>query len=435
MVSFHDLYTCRVDQWKKAADDWVALSRRSMTASEDIRAQGKKPLDDHWADATGKKAGKRLEDIANRLEAGGDIIKGVAMVLDGLAYAMEWSQRTLFHAVELANEYGLHIQDGRAVGPYSTAAPTGPNVPQNVRDDYAKDLAHIAEVNALIEESLRQATQADTKASAELAKLATTINVANTSRAHNELEVEASHVEFDMIRASIPSGKDPHLVRTWWDGLTPDQQKALMRADPVTLDDLDGLPDDVYTELRGRDGKIDRVEMVRYALDHWNKADDLDYGEKQGNCTNFVSSVLEAGGMEEKIDDWWGLSGDNTWGRDKDGIGIPWLDKRLLHSKSWARAEALQNFLLRNGGEEVPRSEARPGDIIFYEQVAPGTTTAQGETHHAAVVTSVTPDGDIKLTQHTDAFRNVSLESREHIANRNNGEQRIRIVRPKPNWY
>ncbi|MFB6806751.1 hypothetical protein [Streptomyces sp. NPDC056387] len=57
MVAYHDLYDCRVDQWQKAADDWVDLARRSSSACEDIRAQGKKPLDDHWADATGKQAG------------------------------------------------------------------------------------------------------------------------------------------------------------------------------------------------------------------------------------------------------------------------------------------------------------------------------------------------------------------------------------------
>nr|WP_234344168.1 hypothetical protein [Streptomyces sp. WM6372] len=95
----------------------------------------------------------------------------------------------------------------------------------------------------------------------------------------------------------------------------------------------------------------------------------------------------------------------------------------------------LQNFLLRHGSKEIPRADARPGDIIFHEQVAPGTETVPGETHHAAVVTSVTPDGDIKLTQHTSSFQNVSLDSREHIAHRNGGEQGTRIVRPEPNWY
>ncbi|MBT2407525.1 MULTISPECIES: hypothetical protein [unclassified Streptomyces] len=273
MVSYHDLHGCRVDQWQKAADDWVDLARRSSSASEDIRAQGKKPLDDHWADATGKTAGKRLEDLADRLEAGGDIMKGVAMVLDALAHSMGYAQRTLFHAVELAGERGLQIQDGRAVGAYTSAAPTGPNVPQSVRDAYTKELGSISEVNGLIEEALREASQADSKASVELDKPATTINVANPSQAHNEILVEASHVEFEILRSDIPVGKDPHLVRAWWDGLTPQQQKDLMRADPVTIADLKGLPPEVGRELRGPDGKIDRVEMVRYALDHWDTKD------------------------------------------------------------------------------------------------------------------------------------------------------------------
>ncbi|MEU3754970.1 amidase domain-containing protein [Streptomyces olivoreticuli] len=431
MVSYHDLYNCHADQWKKAADDWIALSRRSSAAADDIRAQGKMPLDEHWADATGEKAGKRLEDLANRLEAGGDIIKGVTMVLDGLTSSMEWAQRTLFHAAELAGEYGLHIQDGLAAGAYTGAAPTGPNVPQNVRDAYTKEQGHISEVNDLIEEALRQASQADSKASAELDKLAKTIDIANTSQAHNDILTETAHVEIDMLRGDIPVGKDPHLVRAWWDGLTPEQHKALMLAEPVTIADLKGLPPEVGRELRGADGKIDRVEMVRYALDHWNKKDDLVF---RNNCANFVSSSLEAGGMEKKFGFWTGPMGDNTWGRES-GVGVDWADQRFYHSRSWALAQDLQKFLLRNGGAEIPKSEARPGDVIFYEQVAPGAGEPQGETYHAAVVTSVTPDGDIKLSQHTSSWQNVSLDARVHIATRNDGEQRVHIVRPHPNWY
>ncbi|MDH6541054.1 amidase domain-containing protein [Streptomyces sp. SPB4] len=431
MVAYHDLYDCRVDQWQKAADDWVDLARRSASAAEDIRAQGKKPLDDHWADATGKTAGRRLEDLADRLESGGDIMKGVAMVLDALAHSMGYAQRTLFHAVELAGEHGLGIQDGRAVGTYTGAVPTGPNVPQSVRDAYSKEQGHISEVNGLIEEALREASQADAKASAELDRLAKTTDVADTSRAHNEILVEASHLEFDILRADIPIGKDPRLVRTWWDGLTPQQQKDLMRADPVTLADLKGLPPEVGRELRGPDGKIDRVEMVRYALDHWDKKDDLKF---DNNCANFTSSALEAGGMQKKFDFWTGPRGDNTWGRES-GLGWGWVDQRVYHSRSWAQAKGLHEFLVRNGGEEVTRSDARPGDIIFYEQVAPDPDEPQGEIYHAAVVTSVTPDGDIKLTQHTSSFQNVSLDSRVHVATRNHGEQRVHIVRPHPDWY
>lgn len=247
----------------------------------------------------------------------------------------------------------------------------------------------------------------------------------------NEILVEASHLEFDILRADIPIGKDPHLVRTWWDGLTPQQQKDLMRADPVTLADLKGLPPEVGRELRGPDGKIDRVEMVRYALDHWDKKDDLKF---DNNCANFTSSALEAGGMQKKFDFWMGPRGDNTWGRES-GLGWGWVDQRAYHSRSWAQAKGLHEFLVRNGGEEVTRSDARPGDIIFYEQVAPDPDEPQGEIYHAAVVTSVTPDGDIKLTQHTSSFQNVSLDSRVHVATRNHGEQRVHIVRPHPDWY
>ncbi|MEU8501854.1 hypothetical protein AB0C86_34775 [Streptomyces lavendulae] len=207
MVAYHDLYDCRVDQWHKAADDWVDLARRSSSACEDIRAQGKKPLDDHWADATGKQAGRRLEDLADRLESGGDIMKGVAMVVDALAHSMGLAQRTLFHATELAREHGLSIEDGRAVGAYTGAAPVGPNVPQNVRDAYTKELGQISQVNGLIEEALREASQADAKASAELDKLAKTINVSDTSQAHNEILVEASHVEFDFRVVEPGSGR------------------------------------------------------------------------------------------------------------------------------------------------------------------------------------------------------------------------------------
>uniref|UniRef100_UPI002F911363 hypothetical protein n=1 Tax=Streptomyces sp. NBC_00998 TaxID=2903712 RepID=UPI002F911363 len=59
----------------------------------------------------------------------------------------------------------------------------------------------------------------------------------------------------------------------------------------------------------------------------------------------------------------------------------------------------------------------------------------QAEVYQASVVTSVAPDSDIKSSRHTSSLQNVSPESREHVATTNHGEQRIRTVRPHPNWY
>ncbi|MER0481455.1 amidase domain-containing protein [Streptomyces sp. Edi2] len=112
-----------------------------------------------------------------------------------------------------------------------------------------------------------------------------------------------------------------------------------------------------------------------------------------------------------------------------------WWDSSMYYSKSWAGAENQQNFMLKHGGQEVPQSQARPGDIIYYEQQGPGAENEQGHTHHAAVVTSVTPDGEIKYTEHQGPYQHVSLQGRLPATEKAERQQKIRIVRPHPDWY
>ncbi|WP_030018433.1 hypothetical protein [Streptomyces monomycini] len=40
--------------------------------------------------------------------------------------------------------------------------------------------------------------------------------------------------------------------------------------------------------------------------------------------------------------------------------------------------------MLDHGGEEVPRDQVRPGDIIHYEQAGDNEEIGKGNTHHAA---------------------------------------------------
>ncbi|MFF1761791.1 helix-turn-helix domain-containing protein [Streptomyces sp. NPDC058266] len=56
----------------------------------------------------------------------------------------------------------------------------------------------------------------------------------------------------------------------------------------------------------------------------------------------------------------------------------------------------------------------------------------KGTTHHAAIVTAVMPDGEIKYTQHTDSYQNVSLEGRINATEKHEGAQNVRIVGPNP---
>ena len=41
--------------------------------------------------------------------------------------------------------------------------------------------------------------------------------------------------------------------------------------------------------------------------------------------------------------------------------------------------------MLKHGGEEA-QFQARPGDIVYYEQQGPDAESERGNTHHAAVV-------------------------------------------------
>jgi hypothetical protein len=53
-----------------------------------------------------------------------------------------------------------------------------------------------------------------------------------------------------------------------------------------------------------------------------------------------------------------------------------------------------------------------------------------GEVHHAALVTAVTPDGDIHYTQHTSDRLDASLNGRISDVEVREGGQNIVIVRP-----
>ena len=106
-------------------------------------------------------------------------------------------------------------------------------------------------------------------AEAELAKPARRTRVADPKTAYDTDGADASRTELAAIAASIPTGP-PDLVARWWAGLTPAEQEKPKLAAPATIGTLAGIPDAVKGELRGDDG-LDRVKLIQYALDNWNK--------------------------------------------------------------------------------------------------------------------------------------------------------------------
>ncbi|MGW7485620.1 amidase domain-containing protein [Streptomyces sp. NPDC054786] len=419
MVTYSELISAHPRKWKEAADDWAALAKYALNAANDVREQGAKPLADHWADEVGSAAAGDFVKLANQLESAYDLLLSVKMVMEGMHTSLDTAMSTACQITDLSRAHDLPLGDDGM--PLECPAPNAGADQQQAYND----------IVALREQALRQATEADEKTSAELYRLAGTVGISDPDKALKE-QNRASHVEMDMLAADIPKpNTDPAAVRAWWNGLSEKQQYDMARAEPVKLAHLDGIPESTKREMRGTDGKFDRVKMVQYALDNWNKKDPIHF---DNNCTNFVSQALDHAGMQKKIDPWSGARGDDTWG-NTGGIGIDSIDASMYYSKTWAGAENQQNFMLKHGGEEVPQSQARPGDIVYYEQQGPDAESERGNTHHAAVVTAVMPDGEVKYTQHQDSYQNASLQGRLPATEKAEGQQRIRIVRPHPDWY
>ncbi|WAL71133.1 amidase domain-containing protein [Kitasatospora sp. YST-16] len=404
-----------------AANGWLTLSRESWKAVNDIHANGVDPLKENWKDKVGASAGQKLEEQARILETGADLTRAVAMILDGLGSNVARAKITMNAALDMANQYGLTVD--RATG----LVHNGSGTPDSSTDNA------VQEINAMLREALREAAQADAQAAAELRKLGAATCETDPQRALDDYQGEASRIEINMYSGSIPDGSDPRLVTDWWNALPESQHQQLMRSDPVTLANLPGIPDSVKLELHGGpNAKYDPVKTVQWALEHW---DDTSVDRFDDNCTNFASEALHQGGLHAKGDSLWGWRGDDTWGRSDDS-GKDWLSQRLDYSKSWAGAQNMHDFMVHHGGQELSPDQVRPGDIVYYEEESDQDgETGKNVIHHTAVVTAVTPTGDIKYTQHSGGQQNASVDGRIDAFQEHRGQQKLHFVRVSPDWY
>jgi hypothetical protein len=143
----------------------------------------------------------------------------------------------------------------------------------------------------------------------------------------------------------------------------------------------------------------DRESARNYAL-HWAihpNPQYLDYTPFGGDCTNFASQVLHAGGCPMNYDQnngWFYIDGNNK-------------------SPSWTGVNFLYQFLVTNRGrgpvvQEVGMDQLEVGDLLQL------SFTGGGVFQHTPVITAlkhpITPD-NIYVTTHTPNKRNYSLTS------------------------
>ncbi|RZS40831.1 putative amidase-like protein [Herbihabitans rhizosphaerae] len=416
MVTYQQLRDVKPDKFADAADDWLKLAKEAEAASEALYERGGKELAKNWEDALGEKARAHCRKIGQDFQAAGMTVRGVVTTLDGLADALEMARQNLVSAVDFATKAGLKVDgDGKVA------------VPPDARDPRAAEQAKRA--GWLIWDAVNDATKIDNEAAASLRRLIQPAGITKTltqqelaDQTLNEPVKRSAHSVVKMIKQTMPLNADPATQAAWWNSLTPAQQNEYMRAAPVELHDMKGTPQDVRQRLIGNDG-LNRIEMIRWAEKNGTKST----GDVPGmdNCTNFVSHVLrEGGGMRE----------NDNWNEDyqrwlPDGMGIDKEANQQLHTPSWGAASNQHDFLIKNGGQTVPVSQARPGDIVYLEdQKVPRPESI----HHSSVVTAVTPDGGLMVTQHNANHANINLDDRLPTTEIRDGtNDKVIVVRPK----
>lgn len=124
------------------------------------------------------------------------------------------------------------------------------------------------------------------------------------------------------------------------------------------------------------------------------------YGDNGGDCTNFTSQCLNAGGAPMIF------SGNNQWWYSNKSTSNLLDDKWSI---SWTVANSLYWYLKNNyakklygvKGEEVPSvSMLEAGDMIFYQD-------SKGIIAHSAIITFFDDYGNPLIAQHTPNVLNI----------------------------
>jgi hypothetical protein len=150
------------------------------------------------------------------------------------------------------------------------------------------------------------------------------------------------------------------------------------------------------------------------------------FGGRGGDCTNFTSQVLWAGGMnfarthgyDEPDTEANGENhyGDYQWGQGSWWEGYFYFDGQLKEFKrpteSFVNAEKLRDHLVEYGlVDYVPKGDpVQRGDIIFYNEHG----TASNKLSHSQTVVAVTP-GKIWVGQHSEAYIKTLRAVRHHV--------------------
>lgn len=154
-----------------------------------------------------------------------------------------------------------------------------------------------------------------------------------------------------------------------------------------------------------RERAYNREEAVEYALKYAD-GPNLDYhyfevyGTDGGDCTNYVSQCLYAGGIpmafEDQNDSWWYKRHHEKF--DAHSWSLSWTHSHTLY---WCLKKRYEANLPGLKGKEVEHiDDLELGDIIFYENDS-------YQINHSGIITGFY-QGHPLISQHSPNLKNIS---------------------------
>lgn len=423
MVTVHEVRDCDPESWGTLCEELHTLATDMDEAADGLYHRGAGRLEKNWADAVGAKARDELEELAASYEIVGIQLRSARSMISGLELTFGACKRSIDEWLAVCERDGLSVDDEGRV-----------TVPSDVEDPKAAQ--HTAdEAEAALTTALKQAREADDTASTALKNIKLgeldadgdgDVDSEDLDKHRDETLEAGANAALESLRASIPTDGSAEEQLKWWANLTPEEREQYKRALPLELAEMEGLPPWERILLNESSLGYSRLALLEYVRDNWDNSD-IDWEDKN-SCTKFVSEALKHAGLDFK-----GVFPlqDDAW-RDLGTPKLPFFGDKGRYSDSWGGADAQHDLFAESGSESVGIEGAQPGDVIYWTH--DNGEGADGEEHHAAVVTAVLPNGDILYTQHTDSATNQSLQGRLPHNNVAEGNQEIQILRVKETW-
>ena len=176
-------------------------------------------------------------------------------------------------------------------------------------------------------------------------------------------------------------------------------------------------------------GNYDRDAAVQYALKWYDGTNSptyerfdtvwsfiSSYGRMRGDCANFVSQCLVAGGLTmnsswhyytKTVEEW---HGNNSVQKQERDMTAPWAGANAQYqffSSDWAgyiSAPVLQIWSVEGMKYNIKYNNIQPGDLMFF------ASKSDRIVHHSTIITKV-DNNDIYYSAHTDPRRDEALSN------------------------